>query len=616
MTVRLTNLHHRFGSQTVLDGVNLHLRDGDIYGFIGHNGAGKTTALRVALGLLRPESGSVEIDGHNPHAKPRIRALLGGLIERPGFFDHFSGRKNLRMLARLSSNPEHLANVDATLELVGLTAAANKGVGKYSQGMRQRLGLAQALLSKPRYLLLDEPTNGLDPQGIHDLRQILQRLTQETGVTILLSSHLLREVTDLCTRIGVLHQGKMLVEAPTADLLRSDAPRFHLDTDNNKAAIAHLENQPDLTLTAKPDGTLDLSVEPESAENLVSHLVSHGLKVRAFTPIETSLEQIYLDFASGNRQFTPSDQGEVSQAPAPAPAPEATPELRGAITKVSRYELTRMSRPFSILTILAPAIVAAIAVFNRHLGTQRDAGELAKGSLATASDVTAFEGLGRALQAGLPLLGLIAAAIASQSMAAEFSAGTLRNLLIRPLRRTEIVIGKLAALVSTTLLAYVLLLGSGAIAAGHYFTYGDLVEILGTNGATFPLLPAQEVWPELWPMLASPLLPLTTCVAIGFLCGTVTRTAAGALALTGGTLVSLELLRALFRKFDAETWLPGPYLPSPLANNSHVDFFVSFASGASNASNPFSTAALLVPLLWTASCITLVILTFRRRYVS
>lgn len=612
MTVRLTNLHHRFGSQTVLDGVNLHLRDGDIYGFIGHNGAGKTTALRVALGLLRPESGSVEIGGHNPHSSPRIRALLGGLIERPGFFDHFSGRKNLRMLARLSSNPEHLANVEATLELVGLTAAADKAVGNYSQGMRQRLGLAQALLSKPRYLLLDEPTNGLDPQGIHDLRQILQRLTQETGVTILLSSHLLREVTDLCTRIGVLHQGKMLVEAPTADLLRSDAPRFHLDTDNNDAAISHLKDQADLTLTVRPDGTLDLSVGPESSENLVSHLVSHGLKIRAFAPVETSLEQIYLDFASGNRQFTASDQGEEGQPP----APEASPELRGAITKVARYELTRMSRPFSVLAILAPAGVAAIAVFNRHLGTQSDAGELAKGSLATASDVTAFEGLGRALQAGLPLLGLVAAAIASQSMAAEFSAGTLRNLLIRPLRRTEIVIGKLAALVSTTLLAYALLLASGAMAAAHYFTYGDLVEILGTNGATFPLLPAQEVWPELWPTLASPLLPLITCVAIGFLCGTVTRTAAGALALTGGTLVGLELFRALFRKFGVETWLPGPYLPSPLANNSHVDFFVSFASGASNASNPFSTAAILVPLIWTASCLALVILTFRRRYVS
>ena len=516
------------------------------------------------------------------------------------------------MLAKIQGIDPPSEEVDRVLALVGLQDSVDRRVGHYSQGMRQRLGLAQALLGQPSYLILDEPTNGLDPEGIHELRRLLQNLAEQSGTTILLSSHLLHEVTGLCNRIGVLNSGKLLAEAPTDELLSPDSRSYLLKTDDDTHALKSLAalEEHGLAVSATSEGALQLSADEECADQIVPTLVAAGRKVLAFTPVDPSLEEIYLEFSRGDRDAMP-------RAPAP-PLPEPTtdlPRLHRPIRRVVGYELDRLCRPGPVLALLSPALVAPLVVYNRHLALSRDADELSQGSLISATDITAFEGLARALHTTLPLLALVMAGIASQSIAGEGASGTLRNLLIRPLHRGEIAFGKLTALALTAVLSYLCLLATAVVAAGLAFDYGDVVEILSTGGGSFPILTAEEVWPEVWPAIASPVIPLIAFTCLGFFWSTLVRSAAGALALTLGTTIALGLGRTLFRGWDLEAWLPGPYLPSPLARNSHMDFFVDFASGISNATHDFAATAWITPPIWVVTCSALAVMIFRRKYV-
>src|SRR5262245_45857429 len=185
MALRLVDVHHAYGGRPALRGVSLHLLPGDRYGFIGHNGAGKTTALRIALGLIRPDRGRVLVEGFDAARHPlEARARVGGLIETPGFHGGLSGQRNLEPLARAAGlgRAEARGAAAEALERVGLSADGGRSAGGYSQGMRQRLGIAQALLGRPRVVLLDEPTNGLDPEGIRDVRRLLEALARDDGV--------------------------------------------------------------------------------------------------------------------------------------------------------------------------------------------------------------------------------------------------------------------------------------------------------------------------------------------------------------------------------------------------------------------------------------------------
>ena len=213
MSLHLEGLTHRFGRHVALRDVSLHVRRGDCYGFIGHNGAGKTTALRAALGLLIPQAGRVVVDGFDAARYPReARARMGGLVERPGFHGHWSGERNLFALGQLGGMSRRDAHRAARelFQRVGLSHAGQRRVRGYSQGMRQRLGVAQALLNDPPYVLLDEPTNGLDPEGVAEMRGLLRRLTRDEGVTVVISSHQLHELADLCTRVGVVREGRLV----------------------------------------------------------------------------------------------------------------------------------------------------------------------------------------------------------------------------------------------------------------------------------------------------------------------------------------------------------------------------------------------------------------------
>src|SRR5436853_2337327 len=208
--VEVRGLVKRYDEITAVDGVDLTVNVGDVYGYLGPNGAGKTTSLRMMLGLIRPTAGTVRLFGRDPWQSVRALDGVAGFVEAPTFYPYLSGRRNLELLAAFDGNGAR-ARIEEALERVELSQRGDDRVGGYSHGMRQRLGIAAALLRDPRLLLLDEPTTGLDPGGMRDMRQLVRRLAGE-GITIMLSSHLLAEVEEVCNRVAIIRSGKIVYE--------------------------------------------------------------------------------------------------------------------------------------------------------------------------------------------------------------------------------------------------------------------------------------------------------------------------------------------------------------------------------------------------------------------
>ena len=222
MVIETSGLTKVYGDAAVVDGVDLAVPQGSVYGFLGPNGAGKSTTIRMLLGLVRPTRGTVRLFGEEltPQRRSVLR-LVGGLAETPSLYPHLTARDNLRVTALLREVPPR--RIDEVLEVVGLAHAARQRVGTFSLGMKQRLGLALALLSEPLLLVLDEPTNGLDPAGIREMRALVSALPRRFGTTVFLSSHLLHEVERVATHVGVLHRGRLLFQGPTSELKRGGA---------------------------------------------------------------------------------------------------------------------------------------------------------------------------------------------------------------------------------------------------------------------------------------------------------------------------------------------------------------------------------------------------------
>lgn len=221
--LQIINLNKKIKGRTIISNLSFEAESGDIYGFLGSNGSGKTTTIRMITGLISPNSGEILISGKDVN-KNRKEALLklGAIVESPIFFPYMSGRKNLQNLARLNSNMDRksqLNKVEEVLEIVGLKDRANDKVKTYSLGMKQRLGIAQALLNNPEVIILDEPANGLDPIGMRDLRNLIIRLQKEKGITFLISSHLLDELQQMCNRLVVIKEGKLIWQGFTSELL-------------------------------------------------------------------------------------------------------------------------------------------------------------------------------------------------------------------------------------------------------------------------------------------------------------------------------------------------------------------------------------------------------------
>ncbi|WP_400192312.1 ABC transporter ATP-binding protein [Hymenobacter sp. B81] len=293
--VETRQLSFRFGARPILHHVDLAVPAASIYGFLGPNGAGKSTTLRVLLGLLPAPAGTVRLFGHDlSQHRQQVLSRVGALIENPSLYDHLSGHDNVEATRRLRGLPaDRSAEV---LALVGLSADAHRRVREYSLGMRQRLGLALALLPDPELLILDEPTNGLDPQGISEMRALLQRLQREHGKTILLSSHLISEIERVATHVGVIQQGRLLFQGSVAELQRHQhgQARVLIETDD----AARCRNLLPLDLAdaeVLAAGTLALPYHsPEHMAYLAQQLVGAGQPVYGLSRQQPSLEQTFL----------------------------------------------------------------------------------------------------------------------------------------------------------------------------------------------------------------------------------------------------------------------------------------------------------------------------------
>ncbi len=296
------DLTKRFGHVEAVRDVSLDVREGDRYGLLGPNGSGKSTLVRMLLGLVYATSGSISVLGEPvPRHVSRVLPEIGALIEEPAAYPHLSGRANLRLLDAAGPRSgggrrTRRRRVDEALEQVGLAGIDRRPVRAYSLGMRQRLGLAAALVRRPRLLILDEPTNGLDPRGIRDIRDLLTGLNAD-GVTVFLSSHLLPEVSALCTRIGVLDSGKLVLQEQLASL-QEPTGRVLISTDDPERAVATLDG-----LVERRDGA-DLVVRSADPAALNARLVAAGVPVRSLAVQRRSLEEIVLDLTgAGSDQF-------------------------------------------------------------------------------------------------------------------------------------------------------------------------------------------------------------------------------------------------------------------------------------------------------------------------
>ena len=291
--VRTRGLTKRYGGITAVNDLDLSVGRGEVYGFLGPNGAGKTTTLKMLLGLIRPTSGSAKVLGRAP-GTPGGLAKIGALVESPAFYPYLSGKNNLKVMARYSGVSNR--RVAEVLETVELSGRAKSRYRKYSLGMKQRLGVAAALLKDPDLLILDEPTNGLDPKGMADMRVLIRRLGKDER-TVLLSSHLLGEVEQVCDRVGVIHKGRLISEGAVEDLRGGEALLVRAEPLEEAARIAgRLEG---VEGVEKTNGALRLKTAPERAAEINAKLVSAGLRVSELRPAERSLETAFLELTDG-----------------------------------------------------------------------------------------------------------------------------------------------------------------------------------------------------------------------------------------------------------------------------------------------------------------------------
>ncbi len=295
------DLSHHFNPQSPsLKNIRLQVPEQSIYGFLGPNGAGKTTTLKLILGLLKKQQGRVTVFGKEfDRNRLEILGKTGSLIESPSFYSQLTARENLKVFQRIYECPS--VNIEKVLEQCGLSDTGNKPAGRFSLGMKQRLGIAVALLHNPALLVLDEPTNGLDPAGIIDIRELLRTINREQGTTILVSSHLLTEVEKLATHTGIIHQGELLFQGKLEELLqqRRQSGQLLVETGDPEAARAVLQQYSSQVVAA--GAQLLLPVPPrETIAAINRQLVEQGISVYSIQPIHNNLETIFMNLINQN----------------------------------------------------------------------------------------------------------------------------------------------------------------------------------------------------------------------------------------------------------------------------------------------------------------------------
>ena len=296
--IQTRSLSKRYKDNWAVDHLDLSVEQGDIYGFIGRNGAGKSTTLKLLCGLARPTQGEALIFG-KPVRDPVARRRVGALIEQPGLYPDLSGRENLRLYAGLLGLDSPERQTDEAMEIMGLSPGEKKPVRHYSMGMKQRLGVGLALLGGPDLLLLDEPINGLDPEGIRQMRDLLLRLNRERGLTILISSHILGELSKIATRYGIIQQGRLVEQLTAGELEQKCTDYLHIKADQPQKAAALLEQQLHLTRwEMRPEGELRI-YETADARAVGQLLAQAGIAVEEMGLHRQDLEGYFLEKMGG-----------------------------------------------------------------------------------------------------------------------------------------------------------------------------------------------------------------------------------------------------------------------------------------------------------------------------
>jgi len=294
--VETHSLTKRYGSGVLaVDSVDMSVRRGEVYGFLGPNGAGKTTTLRMLVGLIRPTSGTATVAGHAP-GDPAGLAKIGSLIESPGFYPYLSGRENLRVVANLAG--VNHKRVEEILDMVELGSRAGRKFSTYSTGMKQRLGVAAAVLKDPELLILDEPTNGLDPQGMAEMRKLIKDIGQGDR-TVMLSSHLLGEVEQICDRVGVISNGHLVKQATVQELLGEKGVTVRAEPSDKASEVLTKMFGP--ASVVREDGYFHLKTDPSRSMEINRQLTTAGIGVSELRPFERSLEEVFFQL-TGEKQ--------------------------------------------------------------------------------------------------------------------------------------------------------------------------------------------------------------------------------------------------------------------------------------------------------------------------
>lgn len=293
------DLTKNYKKHCAADKINIHVKKGEIYGLIGRNGAGKTTILRMISGLSNASSGSYSINGKTNAELVKEKKKVGALIEAPGIYPNMTAYENIKIkcIALGKNNDEY---IESMLKIVGLDKAKNKKTREFSLGMRQRLGIALALVGDPELIILDEPINGLDPQGIAEMREILLKLSKEQGITIIISSHILDELSKIADSYGIIHKGKLIDEMTTQQLNDRCSEFIGLKTNDNQKAVQLLKEMGVVQLTTD-NNAIKIKNSNLCNEEIVDRLVKHGVKISEIYSNRLTLEEYYLNMTGGNK---------------------------------------------------------------------------------------------------------------------------------------------------------------------------------------------------------------------------------------------------------------------------------------------------------------------------
>ncbi|MGG0857197.1 ATP-binding cassette domain-containing protein [Metabacillus fastidiosus] len=297
MMIETTNLTKKFKGKTVVDNINLSIKKGEIYGFLGPNGAGKTTTIRMLLGLMKPTNGKIELFGQDVKNN-HIEALrkIGSLVESPSYYGHLTARENLEALRKILQVPKN--RIDEVLSIVRLTNDANRPVKGFSLGMKQRLGIAAAILGNPELLILDEPTNGLDPSGIHEIRDLIKNMPKQYGITVLISSHLLSEIDQIATEVGIITKGNIIYQDSIEKLRNKARPKIAIKVEEMDKAKALLLTK-GILFEKQENRLISENANDEIVAKSISILASANISIYRVEEKRKSLEEIFLELTNG-----------------------------------------------------------------------------------------------------------------------------------------------------------------------------------------------------------------------------------------------------------------------------------------------------------------------------